>query len=210
MDKYGIFINIMVIAFAMIATFSTLLLKMLGKMNQWTWLTDDSPSFLVKTGPRIISVGFMAVTYVTINNTNYIWFGVVAVLIGLFGFWSVIRFDHLRKIHIVSIPLIDAMGKHLLNKRGVPQYKNVVIGLEDQLESHAKTAFENARKSKGGVSLVQFMTGYGANKVNDPGALWDRETLADASNKLTMTLMFVILSAVMSLFLAAFVINVAP
>lgn len=208
MDKYGPFVNIVAIALALIATFSTLLLKMLGNIKQWTWLTSGSPSFLITAGARIVAVVIMAITYVTINKSNYFWFEVVAALIGGFGFWSVVRFDHLRKLHIVPIPLVGKNGQQLVDKNKTPRFENVVIGLESQLRPEAKTALEKARKQRGGLSLVQFMAGYGSNKLNDPEALWNRETLADISNKLTITMMFIVLSAVIALFLAAFVIEV--
>jgi len=50
-----------------------------------------------------------------------------------------------------------------------------------------------------------FMSGYaGAGAaVNDPFAIWSRETLARVSNRLTMTLMGILLCAVMALYLAA-------
>lgn len=209
MDKYGPFVNIVAIALALIATFSTLLLKMLGNLKQWTWLISGSPSFLVTAGARIVAVVIMAITYVTINNSNYVWFEVVAALIAGFGFWSVVRFDYLRKIHIVPIPLVGKNGQQLVDRHKKPRFENIVIGLESQMLPDAKAAFDKARKQRGGLSLVQFMGGYGSNKVNDPEALWDREILASISNKLTVTLMCIVLSAVTALFLAAFVIEVA-
>jgi hypothetical protein len=208
MDKYGPFINIIIIASALVATFSTLLLKMLGNMKQWTWLVDESPSFLVTAGPRMIAVSSMAMTYVTINHSNYMWFIFVAILIGCFGFWSIIRFDRLQKLHIVSIPLIGKDGKQLVDKKGRPLCKNVVIGLESELLQEASDALNEARK-RGSLSLREFMAGYGRTKLNDPEALWDREILVDISNKLSVMLMYIVLSAVMVLFLSAFVIEIS-
>lgn len=209
MDKYGPFANIVGLASALVATFGWLLLKMLGNIKQWIWLTNGSPSFLVKAGPQMVAVGLMGITYVTINRSNYVWFGIAAILIGGFGFWSVARFDRLQKLHIVPIPLIGKNGQQLVDKKDKTRFKNVVIGLESQLRPEAKAAYDDAQKQYGGLSLPQFMSGYGAHKVNDPEALWDREILADISNKLSVTLMYIVLSAVMALFLAAFVIEVA-
>ena len=209
MDKYGPFVNIVAIALALVATFSTLLLKMLGNIKQWTWLTSGSPSFLITTGAKMLALILMAITYVAINDSNCLWFGIGAVLIGSFGFWSVVRFDHLRKLHIVSIPLIGKNGQQLVDNKNNPRFENVVIGLESQLRPEANTALEEARKQKGGLSLTQFMAGYGAQRVNDPEALWDRGILAAISNKLSVILMCIVLSAVMVLFLAAFIVEVA-
>jgi hypothetical protein len=52
------------------------------------------------------------------------------------------------------------------------------------------------------------MSGYGANNVNDPEALWDSALLAKTSSSLTTTLMYVVLLGVMALFWSAFIIEV--
>ena len=51
------------------------------------------------------------------------------------------------------------------------------------------------------------MSGYGS-PVNDPEALWEKQVLVDIANKLTISLMIIMLLAVMTLFWAAFVIEV--
>lgn len=208
MDKFGPFANIVAIGSALVATFGLFLLKMLGPAKQWTWLASDTPPLLVAAGPRILSVTLMAITYITINPSNYLLFGIVAVLIGGFGFWSVIRFDHLRKLHVVQIPLVGKNGNPLLDKKKKPVVKYLVIGTEEQLRSDAKVAFDKARKKRAGLSLIKFMSGFGSQDVNDPEALWDRSLLAEISNKLSTTLMYIVLAAVMALFLAALIIDV--
>lgn len=207
-SKFGPFANIVGLACALVAMFSVLLLKMLGNIRRWTFLTADSPSFLVTAGARMLAVALMAVTYVTIDRSNYIWFGVAAAVCGLLGFLSVARFDLLRKQHVVKIPLVGDQGEQLADSKGNLQYARVVVGKETDLNSQAKADLEKARKKHGGVSLTQFMSGYGANKVNDPEALWDRPELAKISSRLTVTLMSVVLFAVITIFLAAFVIEV--
>ena len=77
--EYGPFANVVVIAGALVATFAFLFLKMLGRAKKWAWLTGDTPSFMVKTGPRIAAVGAMAATYITINKANYGWFCAAAI-----------------------------------------------------------------------------------------------------------------------------------
>lgn len=208
-SDYGPFVNIVAIAAALVVTFSTLLLKMLGKMTRWTFLLSDSPSFLVTAGARMLAVTLMATTYVTINDANYHWFGMVAVLCGVLGFFAVARFDYLRKLYILEIPLVGADGAQSLDAKGKPMHQSVVIGSEAELSPIAKNDFDAARQKRGGLSLAQFMSGYGTQKVNDPAALWDPELLAKKSNTLTMTLMCVVLFAVMAVFLAAFVIQAA-
>ena len=205
-SQYGPFANVVALACALVATFSVLLLKMLGTLGRWTWLASDSPPFLVTAGARMLAVALMAVTYVTISSSNYGLFGVAAVLCGGMGFFLVARFDLLRKQHILKIPLVGAAGQQLVDVKGNALYDNIVIGLEADLLSQAKTDLHTARQ-KGGLSLAQFMSGYGAHNVNDPESLWDRALLARLSNTLTMTLMYIVLCAVMTVFLAAFVID---
>ena len=203
---YGPFVNIVAIALALIAMFSTLLVKMLGNVKKWTFLISDSPSFLVTAGPRMVAVAVMAFTYITITPTNYFWFGSIAVVIGLFGFWMVARFDHLRRLHIVKIPLVGENGQQLLDSKNNLCFENVVIGREDDLRLMAMNAFKKAKEERG-VSLLEFMSGFG-EKVNNTEALWTREILAETSTKLSLGLMFIVLSSVMDLYLAAFIVQI--
>lgn len=155
----------------------------------------------------MLAVAIMAATYVTITPANYRWFVAAAVVSGVLGFLSVSRFDRLRKLHVVPIPLVSQDGSPLRDKKGAAQVNNVVIASEDTLRPEAAAALKEARQSRG-LSVRQFMAGYG-NPVNDPEALWDRGILADISNRLTISLMYVVLLAVLTVFLAAFVIEVA-
>lgn len=209
LGRYGPFANVVALASALVATFSVLLLKMLGGVKRWSWLASGSPPFLVTAGARVVSVALMAVTYVTISKLNYRYFGGAAVVLGLLGFGAIVRFDRLRKLHVVSIPMVGADGKPLLDKKKKPLEQNVVVGLESQLRDEARVALADARKKRGGLSVRQFMSGYGAQRVNDPEALWDPALLAGLSSSLTTTLMWILLLAVMTLFLSAFVIDAA-
>jgi hypothetical protein len=184
-------------------------LKMLGGVKRWSWLASGSPPFLVTAGARVVAVALMAVTYVTISHSKSRYFGGAAVLLGLLGFAAIVRFDHLRKLHVVSVPMVSADGKPRLDKEKKPLEQNVVVGLESQLRDEARVALADARKKKGGLSVRQFMSGYGAQRVNDPEALWDSALLAGISSSLTTTLMWILLLAVMTLFLSAFVIDAA-
>ncbi len=150
----------------------------------------------------------MAVTYVTINRENYAWFGWAAIVSGVLGFVSIGWFDRLRKAHVVSVPQVGPDGTQLLDERGNKLSKNVIIGSEAQLRPEAATALKEARERHGGVWLRVFMSGFGHKEVNDPEALWDRDLLAGIGNRVTMSLMYVLFLAVITLFLAAFVIEV--
>jgi hypothetical protein len=156
----------------------------------------------------MLSVALMAVTYVTISKTNYGWFAAAAVLCGVLGFIAIVRFDCLRERHVVQISMVAADGKPLLDRRKRVVQQSVVIGLESDLREDARAAFVEARKKKAGLSVRQFMSGFGPQRLNDPEALWDSALLANTRSSLTMTLMCVVLLGVMALFLAAFTIEV--
>ena len=206
-SEYGPFANVVAIACAITATFSVFLLKMLGKMTRWSWLTKDSPSFLVTAGARMLVVALMAATYVTINGSNYRLYLIPAIGFGVLGFVTVIRFDYLRKLYILAVPLLAKDGQQLQDAKGCRMFKNEVIGSEDQLKKSAKMDYKAAQKKTPGLSLPLFMSGYG--NINNPEDLWDRTLLVKKSNTLTIMLMGIVLSAVMVLFLAALVIEAA-
>ena len=205
-DQYGPFASVVGIACALVATFSLLLLKMLGGMKRWSWLAGGSPPFLITGGARVMAVALMALTYVTITAMNYRWFAGAAVLTALIGFVCLIVFDRLRQTHVVAIPLVGADGTALRDSHGREQQASVVIGSESKMREEARLAFERARKESG-VSLRKFMSGYGS-PPNDPGAIWDDSLLAKTGNRLTTLLMCFVLLAVLTLFLAALSIDV--
>jgi hypothetical protein len=208
MDEYGPFANIAAVALALVALFSMLLLKTVGSVKKWTWLTDNSPSFLVTAGPRALAIALMAAAYLTASKSNQTWFVVAAILSGLLCLVTIAVFDRQRRIHVLGVPLVGADGAQLTDDAGTPLTKNVVIGTERDLLPQAKRALKAARNTSGGVSLARFMSGYG-NPVNDPEALWDRGLLARIGSRLTLTLTGIVLFAILALFLAALVIDVA-
>src|SRR3546814_10546141 len=101
----------------------------------------------------------MATTYISIDATNYRWFGLAAVILGVLGFVCIIFFDRTKRLHVVEILQVSANGSALLDQDGEPVAKSVVVGREDQLRSEAAAALKTARR-RGGVSLKQFMSGY--------------------------------------------------
>jgi hypothetical protein len=200
LTRFGPFAEVMAVALALIAAFSTLLLKMFGTVRRWTWLSSGAPSFMVSAGARGLAVALMAVTYVTISKTNYPYFGIVAVICGLLMFISIARFDRMRERHVVQIPLTGGHGQQI-------GQQTIVVGLEQDIREPAKTAYLNARKDNPSLSLITFMAGFGSNPY-DPHALWDPTSLADLRNSLTVTLMSILLFGVLVLYLAAFIIVV--
>lgn len=208
LGEYGPFAEIIFIASTIVATFSTLLLKMLGRLNQWTWLVDDTPSFIVRAGAKAGAIALMVFVYITINISNYGWFLLSAAVCGMLSMMMIVKFDRLRKLHVMSVPIVDIDGNQLSDRKGKATSTNVIIGSESNMKQQAIIDLRQARQEYGGLSLVQFMKGYGSNKLNDPEALWDRELLALISNKLTMNLVFIVLLSVMTLFCATMVIVV--
>ena len=200
LNDYGPFATIVAIIFALAATFSVSLLKMLGNVRQWTWLTAGPPPFLVTAGARVLAVAVMAVAYVTIDESTYRYFLAATVLTGVVCLLSVVCFDRLRRLYVVQVPIVNENGGEPSGARA-----SVVIGPEDKLLPEAADSLRSARKRYGGVSLPKFMGGYGT-PVNDPLALWPSEILARIGNQLTVALLIVILSAVVTAFLAALVI----
>ncbi|GAA1544818.1 hypothetical protein [Kribbella lupini] len=208
MEKYGPFANIAAVALALVALFSMLLLKSIGSVKKWTWLTDSSPSFLVTAGPRVLAIALMATAYLTAKKSNQTWFLAVTIVCGVLCLVAIAYFDRQRRVHVLGIPLVGADGAQLTDADGTPRTRNVVIGTETDLVPAAKRALKAARAAGGGISLARFMSGYG-NPVNDPEALWDRGLLARIGSRLTLTLTGIVLFAVLTLFLAALLIDVA-
>src|ERR1700737_4692396 len=127
MEKYGPFANVVLIAGALIATFSVLLLKMIGRVRNWEWMSADSPSLIVTVGARMLSVALMAITYIIINKSNYIWFGIGAIVLGIAGLFFINRFNHLRKVNVAQILLVGYDGKQLVDKNKHPLHSNMEI-----------------------------------------------------------------------------------
>ena len=201
LSEYGPFANVVAVALALVATFSMLLLKTFGRLKRWTWLAAGSPPFIVTAAARAVVVAFMAATYVTITKSNYRSFGMLAILSGVVTFAAIARFDWLRKIHVLAVPLVGKNGEHVGEE-------SVVVGLESNMRPQARKALVDARKANGALSLRQFMSGYGSQRVNDPEAIWDRELLAGISTRLMLLLMSAVLFGVLALFWSAFVIEV--
>jgi hypothetical protein len=206
LTRFGPFAAIVAIALALVAMFATLLLKMFGNVSRWTWLSSGAPSFLVSAAPRALAVALMAVTYVTISKSNYLWFAAMALLCGIVAFVTIAQFDRLRERHVVRIPEVGPDGKQLM--RGTkPVERSIVVGLEEDIRTTAKPAWTQAQEKTPGLSIVNFMSGFGVPPYN-PEAVWDRILLADIRNKLTVKLMLILLYGVMVLYISAFIVEV--
>src|SRR5438309_4180694 len=171
-EKYGPFIDVVAVASALAATFSLFLVKSFGSLKRWTWLTSGAPSFLVSAAPRAVAVTLMAFTYVIIRKENLKWFAGAAVICGLLAFVAIAIFDRQRERHVAVIPQVAPDSTPLVDHKNDPVVHHVVVGSEATLRKDAKTAFDKARKQSPGLSLMQFMSGFGPQHLNDPNALW--------------------------------------
>jgi hypothetical protein len=208
LTEYGPFASIIAIAAALAAVFALVLVKAVGRVSQWTWLIHDTPPFTVTAGARALAIAFIGASFVLIDKSNYKWFAGGAVLSGILSFILIARFDRLRKTNLCKVPILANNGTHAIDQQGKPRFEMLVIGGEGDMNAAARAALTKARQAKGGISLCNFMGGYGASKMNDPSAIWDMETLATISNRMTIALMGIILSGVMALYLAASTIEV--
>jgi hypothetical protein len=205
--EYGPFASLVALASALVAMLGLFVAKMLGRVKKWTWLASDSPPFLVTAGARVLAIAIMALIYVTLDRSNYMWFALVGLLFGVFGFVSISMFERMRREYVVGVPVVTEKGVQVKDGSGRPKVVNVIIGRERDMNTYAKEHFEAARQESG-VSLEGFMSGYG-REVNNPAALWDRSLLARIGSQLTLALICIVLLAALTLFTAALVIQVA-
>lgn len=199
LGKYGPFAETIAIAGCLLAVFSFLLLKMVGKVSNWTYLIEDTPPFIVTLAVRAIAIGLIAATFLTISKENAQFFQWVAVGFGAATMLFVILFDGLRRKRTCKIPEVGVDGRQKKSWFGKLQTRTVVIGSVSRMRTEARTAFE----ARPGLSVEKFMSGYGHNEVNNPKAIWDADYLAGIAQRMTMLLMGVLLCAVMTLYLAA-------
>ncbi len=202
MSQYGPFATTAAIAAALVAIFSMLLLKMFGRTSKWTWLTGQDAPFMVTAGARAAAIGAIGLTFLTISKSNYVWFAAGAVVCGVLTLILIAQLESLRRIHVREIPIVGAKGK----KTGSRQ---VVIGTEEDMTPEAKKDYAKARKAEGGLSLIEFLAGYGATKMYDPESAWTATILSKVHSRLILHLMGILLLGVLTLYLAASSIEVA-
>lgn len=205
MSEFGPFTNVVAIGLALGAVFSTFLVRMVGQIPRWTSLIDEPPDFLIKAGARIVTVAVMATAFTTINENNSSLWLLAALASGILGLFFIRRFDLLRRIHIVNVVEVGPDGDPLIDSDGEIVYRNLVLGTESNMNPAAAEDYREARQ-QGPLSLKDFMAGYGS--INDPGDIWSPEVLASTATRLSGTLIYIVLFAVVALFLAALVIDV--
>jgi hypothetical protein len=97
----------LVIAAVLVTIFSTLLMKAVGKVSQWTFLADDSPAFMVTAGARALAIALIVLAFIFIDKSNYGWFGGAAAICAFLMIVLIGWFDHVRKAHICKVPLLN-------------------------------------------------------------------------------------------------------
>jgi hypothetical protein len=207
-SQFGPFAAVIAIAAALTASFSLLLLKSIGKVARWTWLIDNTPPFVVTVAARALAVVLIALVFVLIDRNNYLAFILGALIFGILALIFIARFDYLRRVHIVGVPILQQNGGQAVDKKGNALFHNIVIGTEQDIRPEMRTVLADARKGNPGLSLTDFLAGIGiAGKTNNPESLWTKEYLAAVSNRMTMFLMGIVLCAVMALYVAASVVE---
>lgn len=202
-DEYGPFTQTIAVAAILATVFSVLMLRAIGKVSQWAFLVHDSPPFLVTAGARALGVALIAGTFIFIDKTNYGWFIVGAILVGVLMMVFVVWFDRVRKQHLCKVPEINAKGSQAKTFWKKEKFKMVVIGDVADMTPKAAAAYKELA-----VSPCKFMSGFGENGVNDPAAIWPMKILAKNSNRMTMLLMSILLCGTLALYVAASAIEV--
>lgn len=208
LEEYGPFGTVVTVALALIATFGLMLVKMFGRAKKWAWIAGEDAPFILTAGSRAVVVGVIAVTYLTINKTNYMWFGCGAILAGVVMALLLARFDRLRKLHVREVPIVAADGSQAKDDKGKLLSKQIVIGTEEDMRPDAKADYAAARKTHGGLSPIEFLAGYGAAKMYDPESCWTASVLSVASNRLTMLVLWIFVGGVLALYLASSAIEI--
>jgi hypothetical protein len=204
---YGPFATIVATAAILVALFSTLLLKAVGKVSQWTFLAggpDSSPSFMITAGARALAIALIVLTFIFINKSDYFWFGGGAAVCGLLMIILIGRFDRMRQTHTCKVPELDAGGNVKKGWFGAEKSKMVVIGTESDMKADAAAKYKELKRP----GLRKFLSGYGTNEVNNPAAIWTEETLAKISSNMNLLVIGILLCGVMALYLSASVIEV--
>ncbi|MBO6524233.1 MAG: hypothetical protein JJ971_10440 [Balneolaceae bacterium] len=198
-QQYGFLANTVAIAGFLVATFGVLVVKIFGRFKKWTWMVERTPPFLVTASGRIVCVALMGITYLFITEENYLNFAYLAGFASFVCFILIAIFDSQRRKYTIEI---EITGENGLKSGSITK----VIGTEDDMDMQAKKDFKRQKK-QGGISLKSWLSGYGTDSLYDTNAVWSNITLAKYSNRLTLLLMGILLSAVIALFWVAFAID---
>jgi hypothetical protein len=207
MSEFGPFVHIMALVAALGAVFASLVVQSIGPLERWTNLVDDSPTFLIAAGPRLLAVALIAGSYIWATTLGSEVFAVLAVLAAVLGYLAIRAFDKLRRSHVVGVPIVGSGGQQARGAKGRLRFRNVVVGSDDALTEQAKRDYRTARERHAGLSLTEFMSGYGS-PPNNPESLWPKAVLVRIQMSITGRLMQAVVAGVMTLFWAALAIDI--
>ena len=102
----------------------------------------------------------------------------------------------------MDVPLTGADGQQALDSNRNPMSRRIFIGTERNMLETASHDYRQARKQRGALSIIRFMSGYGDSPY-DPEAVWSRSTLAPVRIRMCMFALATVLAAIMTLYVAA-------
>jgi hypothetical protein len=117
-SEYGPFGAIIAIVFALVALVNALVMRAVGGIDQWTLLTGYTPPFLVTTGPGAIAAVFIAASFFALTPGTRWVFVALALAAAVMTYLLVLRFERLRRLHVLEIPVIGPKGSQALNAKG--------------------------------------------------------------------------------------------
>lgn len=202
LDDYGPLAATIAMAAALAASFGFLLTKAVGRFADWGWLSGDPPNVLLRTAAKAPAVTFIAWTYATITADKANAFLLAAVVLGILTAALAVYLQHLVHLHVADVPLTGPDGQQALDSKHKPMSRRIFIGTERNMLETASLHYRQARQQRGGLSIIRFMSGYG-DSLYDPEAVWSRSTLAAIRVRMCMFALATILTAIMSLYVAA-------
>lgn len=203
MDEYGVFSAIVATAGALVLTFSAMIVNMIGRARKWTWMVAEQSPDIPMLGAKVAGIVILAATYLKAKPSNADWFLGLAAAFAIVAVVAIVRFNGLRKLHVLLIPVVGADGTQQRDARGRLVFEPKLIGKEHDMLKRAKKHFEAAKKERKALTFSGFIAGYGPY---DAEAIWGREYLARLENRFMTLLMTIFLSVSVPLFMVALVI----
>jgi len=209
LTQFGPFAAQVAVAFALLALFSTFLARMIGDVDEWSRLMGGVPKFVVTLGPRAIVIAAIGLTYFTLTNESLLIYISISILAAIATSILTLRYFRQVSLFTCKVPLLTKDGKHAVDKRGKELSSRIIVGAEETMRPEAFKKFAALKEENGGLSLCQFLAGYGGTKTYDPEAAWSREILVEISSSLLTKLMLIISSGVLVLYWVAAVVELS-
>ena len=202
MDDYGPFTAALAMVACLAISFGFLLTKAVGRLADWNWLSGKPPEVLQRTAVKALAIALIAFTYVKLEADNADAFLILAVLLGVLTAVLAFYLQRLVHVHVEKVPVTGHNGQQDMDDDGNPMFQPTFMGSELNMRTAARAAYRKAKKQDGSISLAQFMSGYGT-PPNNPQAIWSRYTLAAVRTRLHLFALATVLTAVMTLYVAA-------